>query len=147
MSLQFWHRNGWIYACRNKSEIGWDVRIALSAYGSFSSKAYLNSQRIRWVPGHIPHSDNQILLSDTQTWRCVCRSRQMYFHQKIFEMADAIVTPMTGWVTPYVYTIIKAKANKWWRFSNFKLELLTVMIFNFNPYQVIKFLHPYWAYI
>ncbi|KAK1646901.1 hypothetical protein QYE76_064706 [Lolium multiflorum] len=58
----------------NKSQIGWDVRIALSAYGSFSSKAYLNSQRIR--------------------------SRQMYFHEKIFEMADAIVTPMTG-VTAY----------------------------------------------
>ncbi|CAM0874629.1 unnamed protein product [Alopecurus aequalis] len=58
----------------DKSEIGWDVRIALSAYGSFSSRAYLNSQRIR--------------------------RRQMYFHEKIFEMADAIVTPMTG-VTAY----------------------------------------------
>uniref|UniRef100_A0A453HLY4 Amidase domain-containing protein n=1 Tax=Aegilops tauschii subsp. strangulata TaxID=200361 RepID=A0A453HLY4_AEGTS len=58
----------------DKSEIGWDVRIALSAYGSFSSRAYLNAQRIR--------------------------NRQMYFHNKIFETADAIVTPMTG-VTAY----------------------------------------------
>ncbi|KAG8090719.1 hypothetical protein GUJ93_ZPchr0011g28371 [Zizania palustris] len=58
----------------NKSEIGWDVRIALSAYGSFSSRAYLNSQRLR--------------------------RRQMYFHDKIFQTADAIVTPMTG-VTAY----------------------------------------------
>jgi hypothetical protein len=70
----------------------------------------------------------------------------MYFHQKIFEMADAIVTPMTGWVTPYVYTIIKAKANKWWRFSNFKLELLTVMIFNFNAYQATSILSIYRIY-
>uniref|UniRef100_A0A0E0F2Y5 Amidase domain-containing protein n=1 Tax=Oryza meridionalis TaxID=40149 RepID=A0A0E0F2Y5_9ORYZ len=54
----------------SKSEIGWDVRIALSAYGSFSSRAYLNSQRIR--------------------------NRQMYFHDKIFETFNAIVTPMTG---------------------------------------------------
>uniref|UniRef100_A0A0E0MCW8 Amidase domain-containing protein n=1 Tax=Oryza punctata TaxID=4537 RepID=A0A0E0MCW8_ORYPU len=54
----------------SKSEIGWDVRIALSAYGSFSSRAYLNSQRIR--------------------------NRQMYFHDKIFGTFDAIVTPMTG---------------------------------------------------
>ncbi|KAF0895823.1 hypothetical protein E2562_016556 [Oryza meyeriana var. granulata] len=58
----------------SKSEIGWDVRIALSAYGSFSSRAYLNSQRIR--------------------------NRQMYFHDKIFKTFDAIVTPMTG-VTAY----------------------------------------------
>uniref|UniRef100_A0ACD5WB14 Uncharacterized protein n=1 Tax=Avena sativa TaxID=4498 RepID=A0ACD5WB14_AVESA len=58
----------------DRCEIGWDVRIALSAYGSFSSRAYLNAQRIR--------------------------SRQMYFHEKIFETADAIVTPMTG-VTVY----------------------------------------------
>ncbi|EEC67751.1 hypothetical protein EE612_053754 [Oryza sativa] len=54
----------------SKSEIGWDVRIALSAYGSFGSRAYLNSQRIR--------------------------NRQMYFHDKIFETFDVIVTPMTG---------------------------------------------------
>ncbi|CAD6258003.1 unnamed protein product [Miscanthus lutarioriparius] len=58
----------------DRSEIGWDVRIALSAYGSFSSRDYLNSQRLR--------------------------CRQMYFHEKIFETADAIVTPMTG-VTAY----------------------------------------------
>nr|CAB3491048.1 unnamed protein product [Digitaria exilis] len=58
----------------DRSEIGWDVRIGLSAYRSFSSKDYLNAQRLR--------------------------SRQMYFHDKIFETADAIVTPMTG-VTAY----------------------------------------------
>ncbi|WVZ54103.1 hypothetical protein U9M48_004961, partial [Paspalum notatum var. saurae] len=58
----------------NRSEIGWDVRIGLSAYRSFSSRDYLNSQRLR--------------------------CRQMYFHEKIFETADAIVTPMTG-VTAY----------------------------------------------
>uniref|UniRef100_A0A804MJV4 Amidase domain-containing protein n=1 Tax=Zea mays TaxID=4577 RepID=A0A804MJV4_MAIZE len=56
------------------SEVGWDVRIALSAYGSFSSRDYLSAQRLR--------------------------CRQMYFHEKIFETADAIVTPMTG-VTAY----------------------------------------------
>ncbi|PVH33678.1 hypothetical protein PAHAL_8G043700 [Panicum hallii] len=58
----------------DRSEIGWDVRIGLSAYRSFSSRDYLNAQRLR--------------------------SRQMYFHEKIFEAADAIVTPMTG-VTAY----------------------------------------------
>ncbi|KAJ1274585.1 hypothetical protein BS78_05G073100 [Paspalum vaginatum] len=58
----------------NTSETGWDVRIGLSAYRSFSSRDYLNSQRLR--------------------------CRQMYFHEKIFETADAIVTPMTG-VTAY----------------------------------------------
>ncbi|CAO2145738.1 unnamed protein product [Urochloa humidicola] len=58
----------------DRSEIGWDVRIGLSAYRSFSSRDYLNAQRLR--------------------------CRQMYFHDKIFETADAIVTPMTG-VTAY----------------------------------------------
>uniref|UniRef100_A0A0D9XXA3 Amidase domain-containing protein n=1 Tax=Leersia perrieri TaxID=77586 RepID=A0A0D9XXA3_9ORYZ len=57
-----------------RSEIGWDARVALSVYGSFSSKAYLNSQRLR--------------------------SRQMYFHKEIFKTADVIVSPMTG-VTAY----------------------------------------------
>jgi len=32
---------------RKRSEIGWDARVALSVYGSFSSRAYLNSQRLR----------------------------------------------------------------------------------------------------
>ncbi|KAG2560453.1 hypothetical protein PVAP13_8KG062400 [Panicum virgatum] len=54
----------------SRSEIGWDVRIGLSAYRSFSSRDYLNAQRLR--------------------------CRQMYFHERIFEAADAIVTPMTG---------------------------------------------------
>ncbi|KAF0888458.1 hypothetical protein E2562_014267 [Oryza meyeriana var. granulata] len=57
-----------------RSEIGWDVRVALSVYGSFSSRAYLNSQRLR--------------------------NRQMYFHKEIFKTADVIVSPMTG-VTAY----------------------------------------------
>lgn len=57
-----------------KSEIGWDARVALSVYGSFSSRAYLNSQRLR--------------------------NRQMYFHKEIFKTADVIVSPMTG-VTAY----------------------------------------------
>jgi hypothetical protein len=33
--------------CRDRSEIGWDVRIGLSAYRSFSSRDYLNAQRLR----------------------------------------------------------------------------------------------------
>uniref|UniRef100_A0A0E0MK51 Amidase domain-containing protein n=1 Tax=Oryza punctata TaxID=4537 RepID=A0A0E0MK51_ORYPU len=57
-----------------RSEIGWDVRVALGVYGSFSSRAYLNSQRLR--------------------------NRQMYFHNEIFKTADVIVSPMTG-VTAY----------------------------------------------
>uniref|UniRef100_A0A0D3HRV8 Amidase domain-containing protein n=1 Tax=Oryza barthii TaxID=65489 RepID=A0A0D3HRV8_9ORYZ len=57
-----------------RSEIGWDVRVALGVYGSFSSRAYLNSQRLR--------------------------NRQMYFHKEIFKTADVIVSPMTG-VTAY----------------------------------------------
>ncbi|KAL6641819.1 hypothetical protein ACP70R_020000 [Stipagrostis hirtigluma subsp. patula] len=57
-----------------RSEIGWDVRVALSVYGSFSSRAYLNSQRLR--------------------------NRQMYFHREIFKTADVIVSPMIG-VTAY----------------------------------------------
>lgn len=58
----------------NFAEIGWDARLALRVYGSFSSKDYLNAQRIR--------------------------NRQMYFHKKIFKTADVIVTPTTG-VTAY----------------------------------------------
>ncbi|GJR34697.1 fatty acid amide hydrolase-like protein [Tanacetum coccineum] len=57
-----------------RSESGWDVRVALSIYGSFSSRDYLNAQRIR--------------------------NRQMRFHEKIFSMADVIVSPMVG-VTAY----------------------------------------------
>lgn len=57
-----------------RSEIGWDARVALSVYGSFSSRAYLNAQRLR--------------------------NRQMYFHKQIFKSADVIVSPMTG-VTAY----------------------------------------------
>ncbi|KAL3324032.1 hypothetical protein AABB24_038281, partial [Solanum stoloniferum] len=58
----------------NKDEVGWDARVALSVYGSFSSQEYLNAQRIR--------------------------NRQMQFHKRIFSIADVIVTPTTG-VTAY----------------------------------------------
>uniref|UniRef100_A0ACD5YIN9 Uncharacterized protein n=1 Tax=Avena sativa TaxID=4498 RepID=A0ACD5YIN9_AVESA len=57
-----------------RSEIGWDVRVALGVYGSFSSRAYLNSQRLR--------------------------NRQMFFHKEIFKTADVIVSPMTGVTAP-----------------------------------------------
>ncbi|XP_020588940.1 fatty acid amide hydrolase-like [Phalaenopsis equestris] len=55
-------------------ELGWDARVALKVYGSFSSRDYLNAQRIR--------------------------NRQMQFHKEIFKSADVIVTPTTG-VTAY----------------------------------------------
>ncbi|XP_075479339.1 fatty acid amide hydrolase-like isoform X1 [Primulina tabacum] len=58
----------------SKAEMGWDVRFGLSAYGSFDSQEYLNAQRIR--------------------------NRQLQFHEKIFSMADIIVTPTVG-VTAY----------------------------------------------
>ncbi|XP_020588948.1 fatty acid amide hydrolase-like [Phalaenopsis equestris] len=51
-------------------ELGWDARVALKAYGSFSSREYLNAQRIR--------------------------NRQMQFHKEIFKSADVIATPTTG---------------------------------------------------
>ncbi|PWA69414.1 amidase [Artemisia annua] len=57
-----------------RSKSGLDVRVALSIYGSFDSRDYLNAQRIR--------------------------NRQMRFHEKIFSMADVIVSPMVG-VTAY----------------------------------------------
>ncbi|KAG0499709.1 hypothetical protein HPP92_004400 [Vanilla planifolia] len=58
----------------NFGEMGYDTRVALRVYGSFSSREYLNAQRIR--------------------------KRQMYFHNEIFKRADVIVTPTTG-VTAY----------------------------------------------
>ncbi|MFS8015096.1 putative fatty acid amide hydrolase [Helianthus anomalus] len=58
----------------NKSESGSDVRAAFSVYGAFNSGDYLNAQRIR--------------------------NRQMKIHEKIFSMADVIVTPTVG-VTAY----------------------------------------------
>ncbi|KAI3451601.1 hypothetical protein Pfo_008266 [Paulownia fortunei] len=58
----------------DKAELGWDVRVGLSVYGSFHSHEYLNAQRIR--------------------------NRQLQFHQKIFSVADVIVTPTVG-VTAY----------------------------------------------
>lgn len=63
-------------------EVGGDVRVALSVYGSFHSSEYLNAQKIR--------------------------NRQFQIHQKIFTMADVIVTPTTG-VTAYK---IKDDASK-----------------------------------
>ncbi|PWA38140.1 thiamine thiazole synthase protein [Artemisia annua] len=47
--------------CKGRSESGSDVRVALSIYGSFDSRDYLNDQ---WI-----------------------RNRQMRFHEKIFIMA------------------------------------------------------------
>ncbi|XP_077248814.1 fatty acid amide hydrolase-like [Tasmannia lanceolata] len=58
----------------NMSEVGWDVRLGLRIYGSFSSREYLNAQRLR--------------------------NRHMQFHKEIFKSADVIVTPTTG-VTAY----------------------------------------------
>ncbi|XP_068659684.1 fatty acid amide hydrolase-like [Aristolochia californica] len=58
----------------NVKQFGWDTRVAMSIYGAFNSKEYLNSQRLR--------------------------RRQMYFHKEIFKKADVIVTPTTG-VTAY----------------------------------------------
>ncbi|XP_047311981.1 fatty acid amide hydrolase-like [Impatiens glandulifera] len=57
-----------------RTELGWDARVALSVYGSFSSREYLNAQKIR--------------------------NRQMQFYKDIFTNADVIVTPTTG-VTAY----------------------------------------------
>ncbi|KAL3627374.1 hypothetical protein CASFOL_028737 [Castilleja foliolosa] len=58
----------------NKAEVGWDVRVGLAVYGSFHSHEYLNAQKMRY--------------------------RQLKFHQKIFSIADVIVTPTVG-VTAY----------------------------------------------
>ncbi|KAG9444044.1 hypothetical protein H6P81_015384 [Aristolochia fimbriata] len=58
----------------NTKQFGWDTRVAMSIYGAFSSKEYLDAQRLR--------------------------SRHMYFHKEIFRKADVIVTPTTG-VTAY----------------------------------------------
>ncbi|XP_027075559.1 fatty acid amide hydrolase-like isoform X2 [Coffea arabica] len=56
------------------AELGWDARVALSVYGAFNSREYLNAQMIR--------------------------NRQLQFYMKIFAKADVIVTPTTG-VTAY----------------------------------------------
>ncbi|XP_050370311.1 fatty acid amide hydrolase-like [Argentina anserina] len=55
-------------------EIGWDVRVALAVYASFSSKEYIQAQRIR--------------------------NRQIQFHKNLFSHADIIVSPTAG-VTAY----------------------------------------------
>ena len=34
---------------RNMNEVGWDARVALSIYGAFDGKEYLNAQRIRYL--------------------------------------------------------------------------------------------------
>ncbi|KAK9735555.1 hypothetical protein RND81_04G212500 [Saponaria officinalis] len=52
------------------SEVGWDSRVALSIYASFTSMEYIKAQKIR--------------------------NRQMHFFNKIFAKADVIVTPTTG---------------------------------------------------
>ncbi|XP_062152308.1 fatty acid amide hydrolase-like isoform X1 [Alnus glutinosa] len=58
----------------NPAELGWDTRVALSVYSSFSSNEYIKAQKIR--------------------------NRQMQFHMNIFAQADVIVSPTTG-VTAY----------------------------------------------
>ncbi|PRQ49594.1 putative hydrolase [Rosa chinensis] len=55
-------------------ELGWDVRVGLAVYGAFSSKEYIQAQRIR--------------------------NRQMQFHKNLFSHADVIVSPTVG-VTAY----------------------------------------------
>ncbi|KAM5577963.1 fatty acid amide hydrolase-like [Rosa sericea] len=55
-------------------ELGWDVRVGLAVYGAFSSKEYIQAQRIR--------------------------NRQMQFHKNLFSQADVIVSPTVG-VTAY----------------------------------------------
>ncbi|KAL9233373.1 hypothetical protein vseg_008385 [Gypsophila vaccaria] len=52
------------------SEVGWDSRVALSIYASFTSMEYIKAQKIR--------------------------RRQMHFFNKILSEADVIVTPTTG---------------------------------------------------
>ncbi|XP_041009166.1 fatty acid amide hydrolase-like isoform X2 [Juglans microcarpa x Juglans regia] len=58
----------------NPAELGWDARVALSVYGSFSSKEYIKAQKMR--------------------------NRQMQIHMTIFAQADVIVSPTIG-VTAY----------------------------------------------
>ncbi|GMY12582.1 fatty acid amide hydrolase-like [Fagus crenata] len=58
----------------NPEELGWDARLGLSVYSSFSSKEYIKAQKIR--------------------------NRQMQIHMKIFAQTDVIVSPTTG-VTAY----------------------------------------------
>ncbi|KAL1815655.1 hypothetical protein ACET3Z_018229 [Daucus carota] len=55
---------------RIMNEVGWDAVVAFSIYGAFDGKEYLNAQRIRFF--------------------------QLQIHQKIFDQADVIVTPTTG---------------------------------------------------
>ncbi|XP_031504135.1 fatty acid amide hydrolase-like [Nymphaea colorata] len=55
-------------------ELGWESRAAMTIYGCFSSKEYLNAQRLR--------------------------HRHMYFHMEILKKADVIVAPSTS-VTAY----------------------------------------------
>ncbi|KAH7854522.1 hypothetical protein Vadar_014768 [Vaccinium darrowii] len=56
------------------TELGGDARVALSVYGAFNAREYLNAQKIR--------------------------NRQIQLHKKIFAKADVIVTPTTC-VTAY----------------------------------------------
>ncbi|KAH9668558.1 Amidase domain-containing protein [Citrus sinensis] len=72
--LQKMTLNTQTYQNRNCSDQGWDARVALSVYGSFSSQEYIKAQKIR--------------------------NRQMQIHRNIFAKADVIVVPTTG-VTAY----------------------------------------------
>ncbi|CAI0421891.1 unnamed protein product, partial [Linum tenue] len=63
-----------LHNSKKVGKMGWDVRVGLSVYGAFSSKEYIQAQRLR--------------------------NRQLEIHRKVFAMADVIVSPTTG-VTAY----------------------------------------------
>ena len=70
---------------RKRSEIGWDVRVALGVYGSFSSRAYLNSQRLRYAVilrdthGYLNHVALNARLCFVHDWYCLVPDRGFHF--------------------------------------------------------------------
>ncbi|KAG6775347.1 hypothetical protein POTOM_018791 [Populus tomentosa] len=78
----------------DNAESGWDLRVALCVYGSFSGEEYIKAQKLR--------------------------SRQMQFHRNIFTKADVIVTPTVGYcfllllvlyTIPYILLVLYSKAS------------------------------------
>ncbi|GMI67162.1 fatty acid amide hydrolase [Hibiscus trionum] len=61
----------------DRSELGWDTRIAVDIYSAFDSNEYIKAQKLRY--------------------------RHMQIHNKIFTKAEVIVTPTTG-MTAYPIT-------------------------------------------
>ena len=53
VSLPIWYNAKYarltfgINPIRDMAELGWDARVALSVYGAFNSREYLNAQMIR----------------------------------------------------------------------------------------------------